>query len=131
MSKYLFLDNWVLSDYTTTERLHLLSDFIRKNNYTIMIDALSFTELYNPGWEKASGDDRTARAAELLGQHRCVIVDPQKVWKAELQTFPDALIQMPIELDLNDIPAHHRSSVLLMFLRRDKIFLEQGKDIAQ
>lgn len=129
MPKYLFLDNWALSDYTKGESRSKLSEFIRRNNYTILIDSLSFTELYNPGWKKAVGPDRTARAAELLGQHSCVIVDPQKVWRAEFEAFPAKLEQIPVELSLDDLP--NRALILLRFLRRDKLFLQQGKDVAQ
>jgi hypothetical protein len=129
--KYLFLDNWVLSDYTKDEDMHLLSEFIQRNDYTILIDSLSLAELYNPDWRGSAGKDRTARAAELLGQHSCMIVDPQMVWRAELQAFPDKLEHVPVEFSLGDIPAHHRTPVLLMLLRRHEIFLQQGKDITQ
>jgi len=48
MTQYLFLDNWVLSNYTKGEKLHSLARFIQENKYTIAIDSLAFVELYNP-----------------------------------------------------------------------------------
>lgn len=131
MPGYIFLDNWVLSDYTKDNKRHLLSEFIRKNNYSILVDSLSFTELYNPQWQNSKENDRTARVAEFLGQHSCVIVNPQNVWQSEFEAFPGRVKHLPVQLNLDDIPIPHRTPALLMFLRRDEIFLQQGKDIAQ
>ena len=129
MTNYLFLDNWVLSNYTKGEKLHSLSKFIQDNNYTIAIDSLSFVELYNPNWEAAGEDDRGIRAVNLLAQHPLVIVDPSRIWILELESFPSKVETLPTELNLDQLPFYHRAKTLLMFLRRDNIFVEMGKDI--
>jgi len=131
MSNYLFLDNWVLSKYTQPEHQALLSTFIQRNNYTILLNSLAFTELYNPGWSAAPGEERTARVVAFLVQHQCVIVDPESVFRAEFLTYPEHVQNLPVALDLTDIPARQRHDVLLAFLRRDPAFLAQGKDIQQ
>lgn len=130
MTKYLFLDNWVLSNYTKGEKLHSLSQFIQENEYTIAIDSLSFVELYNPNWEGAGDDERGIRAVNLLSRHPLVIVDPLKIWNSELESFPSKVEALPTELNLDQLPLPHRAKTLLMFLRRDHVFVEMGKDIA-
>src|SRR5689334_7599744 len=98
MRNYLFLDNWVLSKYTQPERYALLSAFVRRNNYTILLNSLAFTELYNPGWDMAQGEERTARVVAFLIQHPCVIVDPQSVFRAEFLSYPEHVHDLPIAL---------------------------------
>ena len=129
MTKYLFLDNWVLSNYAKGESLHPLSQFITENDYSIAIDSLSFVELYNPGWEAAGENDRGAKAVDLLAQHPSVIVDPVKIWKSELESYPRRVETLPTELNLDQLPQPHRAKTLLMFLHRDNMFVEMGKDI--
>lgn len=130
MRNYLFLDNWVLSTYTSADRVIRLSDFIRRNQFTICISTLSLVELYNPGWEHAPEKDRMPHVVHFLGQHPCVIVDPQHLFRREIEVFPDTLEQLPLELDLEELPQQARIADLLGFLRRDQVFLAQGKDIA-
>ena len=108
MPKYLFLDNWVLADYTRLDTQPLLSELIRKNDYTILISGLTATELYNPGWQKAETTDRTIRAARFLSQHPCAIVRPERVFRSEMERFPTELRQLPVELTLDDLPSQHR-----------------------
>ncbi len=129
MRRYIFLDNWVLSNYTKGDNQNLLSAFIYENNLTVIINTLSLIELYNPGWQQSQGEDRTIKATEFLSRHSSVIVDPVKVFKAEIQEYPNRLKDLPIELDLDSISIQHRKQSLLMFLRGDNIFAEQGKDI--
>jgi len=131
MTKYIFLDNWVLSNYTKGEKLHSLSRFVQENKYTVVIDSLSFVELYNPNWEVAGDDERGIRAVNLLSQHPLVIVDPSKVWISELEGFPRKLETLPTELNLDQLPLSHRTKTLLMFLRRDNVFVAMGKDIVE
>lgn len=126
-ANYIFLDNWVLSNYTLAERIHLLSAFLNRNRLTILFDSLSLVELYNP---KGRPGDRVSRAARFLEEHDCVIVDPEKVFRAELMQFPEPLRQLPVELDLKEI-APHKGTVLESILRRDAFFLRQRKDIAE
>lgn len=86
-------------------------------------------ELYNPGWEAAPEMDRTVRAIDFLSKIPCVIVDPHKVCRAELHLYPYPLQALPIELDLQALSDTQRAQTLLRFMRRDILFLEQGKDI--
>ena len=129
MTKYLFLDNWVLSNYARGENFQPLSQFIKENDYSIAIDSLSFVELYNPGWEAAGQNDRGAKAVDILAQHPSVIVDSAKVWKSELESYPNRVETLPTELNLDQLPQPHRAKTLLMFLRRDNTFVKIGKDI--
>jgi hypothetical protein len=131
MPNYLFLDNWVLSKYTQPERRALLSAFIRRHDYTILFNSLAFTELYNPGWNMAQGEERAARVVAFLIQHPCVIVDPESVFRAELVSYPEHMRDLPVALNLADIPAQQRHDTLLGFLRRNSAFLVQGKDVQQ
>jgi hypothetical protein len=131
MPNYLFLDNWVLSKYAQRERHALLSAFIQRGNYTILLNSLAFTELYNPGWNMAQGEERADRVVAFLIQHPCVIVDPVNVFRAELLTYPEHIQELPVALDLANIPAQQRHDSLLGFLRRDSAFLAQGKDIQE
>src|SRR4026208_2143813 len=105
MPNYLFLDNWVLSKYTQRERQAPLSAFIQRSNETILLNSLAFTELYNPGWNMAQGEERAARVVAFLIQHPCVIVDPVNVFRAELLTYPEHIQEPPVALDLANIPA--------------------------
>jgi hypothetical protein len=126
--KFIFLDTWVLSDYTHGERLARLSEFINREGLTIVVTSLSMTELYNPNGQPG---DRVSRAAGFLAGHRCVIVDPHSVFRAELQSYPKPLSGLPLKLDLNDVPIAHRARALELLLRRDEVYLRQGKDIAE
>lgn len=131
MPNYIFLDNWVLSDYTKEDKRHLLSEFIHQNDYTILINGLSAVELYNPGWQNATEADneRTYRAAKFLSEHSCIIVRPERVFKSEIENFPAKLEHLPIELNFDDLPYQHRLPALLSVLRGDDFLLEQDIDI--
>lgn len=131
MPKYIFLDNWVLSDYTKEDKQQLLSEFIRRNNYTVLINGLSATELYNPGWQQAKNTDRTNRAARFLSQHPCVVVRPEKVFKVEIESFPAIVEYLPTELSFDDLPSQHRMQALLSVLRGDDFLLDHGINIKQ
>lgn len=129
MRKYIFLDNWVLSKLTGAGVRHRLITFLKSNDYTGLITSLLMTELYNPGWETTAKEDRAVKAVDFLSEIRCVIVDPDKVFRAEIDRYPDPLKTMPVELDLQEIPDDQRAQILLQFMRRDISFLNQGKDI--
>lgn len=129
MNNYIFLDNWVLSDFTKPDKKQYLSNYLRKNNFTILIDTLSFVELYNPGWENAQENDRTTRAIDLICQHPTIIVDPVKVFRAEIINYPHSVSNLPIELDLEVMNIEHRRLSLKLFLHSDTLFIDQGKDI--
>jgi len=128
MSKYVFLDNWVLSDYTKSDRLPYLSDYIKNNHLTVLIDSLSLTELYNPGWANAS-DDRTSRATTFISKHPTIVVDPMQLIRAEIQNYPEPVQSLPVELDLEIMSEEDRKQSLSQFLHHDKSFLQQGKDV--
>ena len=97
MSRYIFLDNWVLSDYTKPDRQPYLLKYLEKNQFTVIIDSLSLTELYNPGWQNAPAVDRTARVTDFLSQHPVIIVDPVKLFRAEIENYPNPVQTLPIE----------------------------------
>jgi hypothetical protein len=129
MPKYIFLDNWVLSRLTSGDSGSRLVSLLKSNNYTGLITSLSMVELYNPGWEAAPEKDRTVRAIDFLSKIACVIVDPHKVFRSELHLYPYALKALPVELDLQALSDTQRAQTLLQFMRRDILFLKQGKDI--
>jgi hypothetical protein len=58
-----------------------------------------------------------------------VIVDPGKVFEAEIKAYPILLRELPVELNLQVLPPGIRGKTLLEFLHRSQLFLEQGKDI--
>ena len=129
MSRYIFLDNWVLSDYTKPDRLPYLSSYIKSNHLTVIIDSLSLTELYNPGWKNAQQNDRTARAANFISKHPTIIVDPVKLFRAEIESYPQLVQSLPIELDFEVMSIENREQSLKLFLHHDELFINQGKDI--
>jgi len=129
MSRYIFLDNWALSDYTKPDRLPYLSGYIKNKQLTVVINSLSLTELYNPGWQNAQGKDRTARAISFISTHSTLIVDPMKLIRAEIESYPEQIQSLPIELDLEIMSKESRGQSLTRFLHHDELFIKQGKDI--
>jgi len=129
MSQYIFLDNWVLSDYTKPDVQDYLSIYIRNKQLTVVINSLSLTELYNPGWANSQGNDRISRVAKFIKDHPTIIVDPVKIFRAEIENYPQPVQSLPIELDFATLPVEHREQALKLFLQHDKLFLNQGKDI--
>ncbi|HVT60822.1 MAG TPA: hypothetical protein VHR45_20795 [Thermoanaerobaculia bacterium] len=128
MSSFAFLDTWALVRYTKPDAYDHLSGWVHRTGLTVLVNSLSLIELYNP---RGSQDDRCARVARFLGRHSCAIVKSTRVFDTELKAFPQSLSGLPIELDLNDIPAEHRVQALELFLRRDRLYLQQGKDIKE
>lgn len=129
MSQYIFLDNWVLSDYTKSDRQPYLSGYIKNKQLIIAIDSLSLTELYNPGWENAQENDRIVRATNFIARHPTVIIDPVKIFRAEIENYPQRVQRLPIELDLEAMSTENRKQSLNLFLHYDELFINQGKDI--
>lgn len=127
MSAYAFLDTWVLSDYTKPATYDLLSAWIRREGLTVVVTSLSLTEFYNP---QGSHGDRATRVARFLGSHQTCIVDPVRVWHDEVMSYPAPLRALPVALDLERVSAEHRATALELFLRRDTLYLAQGKDVA-
>ncbi len=130
MSPYIFLDNWVLSGYTRGEVANQLSAFIQAHDLTIAVDLTTLLELYNRQWGKTPSSDRTRAASHFLADHSCAIVDAQEVIFAEIRAYPNKLSDIPIMFQLDDIELPDRSEALIMFLRRDPLFVERGKDIS-
>src|SRR5437016_1804648 len=112
MPKYLFLDNWTLSNYTTVEYAQRLANFIKSNGYTIILNGIAMTELYNPGWANRGVEERGLRAVRFLSDQHCVIVRPEVVWNSEIESFPATLMTLPIALDLDALPRPHRQDAL-------------------
>ena len=131
MPKYIFLDNWVLDQYTREDKVAELSEFITKNKFVILITTLLLTELYNPGWENATNpeQERGYRVVKFLAQHQCVIADQVKLFRAEIEEFPNKLEDMPMELDLINLSFDKRQSEILKLLRSDPSYVEQRIDI--
>jgi hypothetical protein len=130
MSKYIFLDNWVYSRLTDAENERRLSAFINHKGYTILISTLSFVELYNPNWEKAGEKDRMNKTVHFLSKHPSVIISPEKVWQAEIKSYPNQVSFLPIELDLQNISSESRASKLLSILKSETM-KEWVRDYAQ
>ena len=129
MKNLIFLDNWVFSDYTKPDKLPHLSNYIRNKQLTIVIDSLSMVELYNPGWKNAQENDRVARTTKFISQHPTIIIDPVKVFRSEIENYPQQIPSIPTELDLEVMSAEKRERVLKMFLHHDELFIKQGKVI--
>lgn len=129
MDKYIFLDNWVFSRLLDDSFSSRLSGFIRKRNYTILVTGTLLSELYNPKWQEAGERDRGFKAVSFISNHPSIIVDPKKVFDSEYIHFPKNLNIIPVELDLKVIKDDLRFKTLLGLLRRDPLFLNQGKDI--
>ena len=130
MNNYIFLDNWVFSLLRDPEVAAGLASFIRFNGLTVLLTSLSMVELYNPGWEGAQeGEERGAVAAQFLARVPCVVVNTSKIWEMEVAAHLSPLNDLPFELDLAELSADLRGPTLLRFLRRDDLFLKQGKDI--
>lgn len=127
--RYFFLDSWALSEYSTPRKAAALVSYMADHHYLPVVNSLSLTELFNPGWANAPGVERGERTTSLVANLACSIVDPVAVIRAELQSYPDPLPCMPIQLDLSVIGDHVRREVLLRFLRADPLFLAQGKDV--
>src|SRR3990172_3153396 len=100
MPKYIFLDNWALSESTRPSKQALLEAYIRRNNYTILVNSVAFVEMFNPGWTELAGEDRVLRTARFLSNHACHIVYPDKVFTAEINAYPAQLHSLPVALDL-------------------------------
>ncbi len=131
MTEYIYLDNWVLSRLSNRNFFDRLSTFIDDNRLSIILTSALLGELYNPGWKTAKFVERGDNTAKFLSQHSCVIVDPKKLFQLEYENFPSLLKEIPINFDLNIFTEDIRYETLLRLLRRDKLFLDQGKDISQ
>jgi hypothetical protein len=129
MDKYIFLDNWVFSRLLDDSFSSRLSGFIRKRNYTILLTSTLLTELYNSKWQEAGDRDRGLKTVRFISKHASVIIDPKKVFDSEYLHFPKGLNIIPVELDLKTIEDELRPETLLGILRRDPLFLNQGRDI--
>ncbi len=129
MDKRIFLDNWVFSHLTDASFSSRLSAFITKRNYTILLTSTLLSELYSPKWQETGNRDRGLKAVSFISNHPSIIVDPKKVFDSEYVHFPKNLNIIPVELDLKSIKDDLRFETLLGFLRRDSLFLKQGKDI--
>jgi hypothetical protein len=132
MPKYIFLDTWVLSNYTTAAYGQRLAHFIKSNGYTIVFNGLSMAESHNEGWEGGGIEERSARVASFLGNQHCVVIEPEEVWKSEGSRFPNQLDTVPVQLDLNTIHSpDERVSEILAVLRRRQDLLNEGIDVGQ
>jgi hypothetical protein len=130
VAKYIFLDTWVYKKLTNSQFERQLTEFVNAMGYTVLTTPLSFVELYNPGWQDVNQCDRVRKTAEFLSHVPCVIVRPEKVWRAEMEAGLSPLEALPIELNLQDLPKAHGAPALLLLLRRDPTCVEQGFDFA-
>lgn len=129
MKEYIFIDNWVLDLLRIPSFQEALIQYINKKKYIVVITSFSFVELYNPGWESGGENDRTISAVNFYSKVPCIIVNPPKVWKDEIDNLLFSLDELPVALDLEAISPRLRAETLLRFLRADDLFLSQGKDI--
>ena len=58
-----------------------------------------------------------------------VIVDPVKLFRAEIENYPNLGHTLPIELNMEIMSAEHRKQTLKLLLQGDPLFINQGKDI--
>ncbi len=131
MTKFIFIDNWVLGSLQEPGFFDALRKYILDNNYTVLFSSFSLVELYNPGWQNSNGPERTQHAVKFYSSVPCAVVDPFDVWKEEIKNKLDTIGQLPIRLDLRDLDDEFREETLLRFLRADPLFLDQGKDIRE
>lgn len=129
MPNYISLDTWALQRYTFDEWAPRLSKYLRAEDLTILLTSFLLVELFSPDWQQAPKGDKNAAVSRFLSQHQYVIVDPSHVFRSEMRSYPAMLAHLPVELSSESIPSIERGEVLLRFLRRDPVFLEQGKDI--
>lgn len=131
MTKFIFIDNWVLGSLQEPGFFDALKKYILDNNYTVLFSSFSLVELYNPGWQNSSGPERTQHAVKFYASVPCAVVDPSDVWKEEIKNRLDTIDQLPIRLDLRYLDDALREEALLRFMRADPLFLDQGKDIRE
>ncbi len=129
MPKYIFFDTWAVGLAAEEEYRHRFREFVQTNGYTVLLSSLSLVELYNPGWSGAQGRERAERAAKFYASVPCVVVDPKDVWDAEIANQLDVLDALPIRLHVGELDQGVRAEAFLRFLRRDKLFLDQGLDV--
>ena len=70
-----------------------------------------------------------ARATNFIGKHPTIIIDPVKIFRAEIENYPQRVQNLPIELDLEVMSTENREQSLKLFLQHDEFFINQGKDI--
>lgn len=131
MKKYIFLDNWVFSRLTDDNFFKKLSSFLKANDYTILLTSQLITEIYNPNWENSAERDRGLKAADFISKHSCVIVETTKIFELEYSSFPKNLNIIPVDFDFNKVEDNLRLETFLGLLRRNQVFLDQGKDIGR
>ena len=128
MSKYIFIDNWVLGRLSNDEFRDSLVSYITSNHLVVILNSLSLTELYNPNWQDG---DRAEIAVDFYSILPCVIVDPAKVKQAEIDNNLNKLENLPIEMDLRNIEESERKLLLLDALRGGALTIEQGINIPE
>ena len=130
MEKFIFLDNWVLTEYTKEDKKQYLSDYIFNNNLTILCTPFSFVEIYNPIINENDPRDRVSRFCKFISSHKTIIVEPEDVFRLEFFSYPNEINMIPCTLDLDEIKQEHRYIALINFFKRDVQYLKMGKDIA-
>jgi hypothetical protein len=126
---YAFLDAWVLSRLADATFATGLSRLLRARGLVPVSTALSFVEVYNPGWAREPARERGEAVATFLADHPSVIVEPTDVFSIEYERFPDRPAELPVRLDLSAFERSTRREVLLQFLRRHETFLAMDKDV--
>lgn len=71
-----FLDTWALNEYSTPAKAPALLSYMETRGYLPVVNSLSLTELFNPGWDNAPGPERGELTASLIADLACGIVDP-------------------------------------------------------
>jgi hypothetical protein len=127
LAKYFFVDNWVLGRLSNSDYYDRLVRYILDGDYTVILNSLSLTELYNP---QPNENDRVELACEFYSQVPCVVVDPHKVKLAEADNLLNPLDELPIELDLSLTAPSERKLILLDFLRGGTFSQEQNIDLS-
>ena len=97
MNEYIFLDTWVLSEFTKdTEKCRKLAEFISANDLCVVADIFTFIEIYNPQW-RTKNNDRSRRTIDFLSEQNFVLVDHQNVWDKVLLDKYRSYLSLPYD----------------------------------
>jgi len=125
---YIFLDTFILCNFTKNNIYKKLVSFIQENDLIIVISELSFVELYNPNFNiKLNEKDRTQRISKLLSVAQFVIFDYKLIWDKEVKAYPDKLKSLPIKLTSNDIFKNNIEQAILKLFRNE--YMNYGVNI--
>jgi len=123
MTSYIFLDTWVLAEFTKNEELlEKLYNFIVDNDLLVIIDIYTIIEIYDTKW-MLKENERGTRTAGFLSKLRCVVIDHKVVWEKVLFSNDQAPDELPIGMLFSDHTPTTMFFTLLTFLQGTKWWL--------